>query len=191
MTITVAPAASFEHVRLIVGPKSADATGCWCLTYRNRRTEGHPPGPLTKPDRMAALCRRDLAPGVLAYDGDEPVGWAAVAPRQHTTFAYNEKFPRLDPERDDIWSLWCLKVRPGRRGAGLAGILLGGAVDFARRHGAAVVEAYPLDNQGARVALGAAYAGTRTLFERAGFRQVADTTSVLDGFPRIVMRLDA
>ena len=53
---------------------------------------------------------------------------------------------------------------------------------------AAVVEAYPLDNQGARVALGAAYAGTRTLFERAGFRQVADTGSVPDGLPRIVMR---
>jgi hypothetical protein len=35
-----------------------------------------------------------------------------------------------------------------------------------------------------------AYVGTRRLFERAGFRKAADTTSVLDGFPRVVMRLE-
>ena len=35
-----------------------------------------------------------------------------------------------------------------------------------------------------------AYVGTRTLFERAGFEKAADTGSLLDGFPRVVMRLD-
>jgi hypothetical protein len=35
-----------------------------------------------------------------------------------------------------------------------------------------------------------AYVGTRKLFERAGFTKVSDTDSVLNGFPRVVMRLD-
>jgi hypothetical protein len=35
-----------------------------------------------------------------------------------------------------------------------------------------------------------AYVGTLALFERAGFTRAADTTSVLNGFPRVVMRLD-
>ena len=35
-----------------------------------------------------------------------------------------------------------------------------------------------------------AYVGTRELFERAGFTKTADTDSVLDGFPRVLMRLD-
>ena len=35
-----------------------------------------------------------------------------------------------------------------------------------------------------------AYVGTRKLFERAGFTKAADTNSVLDGFPRVLMRLD-
>ena len=35
-----------------------------------------------------------------------------------------------------------------------------------------------------------AYAGLRKNFERAGFTHVADTTSVLAGHPRILMRLD-
>jgi hypothetical protein len=34
------------------------------------------------------------------------------------------------------------------------------------------------------------YVGTRSLFERAGFTKAADTDSVLDGFPRVLMRLD-
>jgi hypothetical protein len=33
-----------------------------------------------------------------------------------------------------------------------------------------------------------AYVGTRSQFERAGFVKVADTTSVLNGFPRVLMR---
>ena len=35
-----------------------------------------------------------------------------------------------------------------------------------------------------------AYVGTRRLFEKAGFTKVADTDSVLNGFPRVLMRLD-
>lgn len=35
-----------------------------------------------------------------------------------------------------------------------------------------------------------AYVGTKRLFERAGFTQTAETTSVLNGFPRVLMRLD-
>ena len=35
-----------------------------------------------------------------------------------------------------------------------------------------------------------AYVGTMSLFEQAGFAKVADTDSVLNGFPRVLMRLD-
>lgn len=34
-----------------------------------------------------------------------------------------------------------------------------------------------------------AYVGTRNLFERAGFTEAAATGSVLNGFPRVLMRL--
>ena len=35
-----------------------------------------------------------------------------------------------------------------------------------------------------------AYVGTQALFERAGFVKAADTASVINGFPRVLMRLD-
>jgi hypothetical protein len=53
-----------------------------------------------------------------------------------------------------------------------------------------VVEAYPLDNAGTKVDLTMAYPGLRKNFEAAGFTAAAETTSVLSGFPRVLMRRD-
>ena len=126
--------------------------------------------------------------GVLAYDGDEVVGWAGVAPRAATSFARNRKIPHVDDL--DVWSVWCIRVRPGHRGKGISHHLLRGAIDFARDSGAPALEGYPVDNGGEKVDLTMAYVGTRRLFEDEGFVKVADTTSVLDGFPRVLMRRD-
>jgi len=124
---------------------------------------------------------------VLAYDGDEVVGWAGVHPRADTTFATSRKIPHVDDL--DVWSVWCLRVRPGHRGRGISHRLLEGAVAFARDNGAPAIEGYPVDNRGAKVDLTMAYVGTLKLFEEAGFAKVSDTESVLNGFPRVLMRL--
>ncbi|MBC9716432.1 GNAT family N-acetyltransferase [Streptomyces sp. TRM66268-LWL] len=188
MTITVRPASVFEDVRAVIGPKSPTANVCFCLSYRIPSKIANN---LREPDRsafVAELCRAEPAPGVLAYDGEEPVGWAAVAPRADTTFARNRKIPHVDEL--PVWSLWCIRVRPGHRKQGISHALIEGAVEFARTNGAPAIEAYPLDNGDARVDLTMAYAGLRKNFERAGFTHAADTTSVLAGHPRILMRLD-
>ncbi|MFD7408865.1 GNAT family N-acetyltransferase [Streptomyces sp. NPDC059866] len=188
MAIEVRPASVFEDVRAVLGPKSPGANVCWCLSYRipsklNKELRGPARG-----EYVAELCRKDPPPGVLAYDGDEPVGWAAVAPRSDTSFARNRKIPHVDDL--PVWSLWCIRVRPGHRKQGITHALIAGAVEFARGHGAPAIEAYPLDNGDARVDLTMAYAGLRKNFERAGFVHAADTTSVLAGHPRILMRLE-
>lgn len=188
MAIEVRPASVFGDVRTLLGPKSPGANVCWCLSYRipsalNQELRGPARG-----EYVAGLCRTGPPPGVLAYDGDEPVGWAAVAPRADTSFARSRRIPHVDDL--PVWSLWCVRVRPGHRGKGISHALIAGAVDFARTGGAPAVEAYPLDNGAARVDLTMAYAGLRKNFERAGFAHAADTTSVLAGHPRVLMRLD-
>ncbi|MET0489744.1 MAG: GNAT family N-acetyltransferase, partial [Acidimicrobiales bacterium] len=85
---------------------------------------------------------------------------------------------------------WCIRVRPGHRREGISHHLLAGAVDFARSNGAPAIEGYPVDNKGAKLDLTMAYVGTMSLFEQGGFAKVADTDSVLNGFPRVLMRLD-
>ncbi|MGV9883681.1 GNAT family N-acetyltransferase [Streptomyces sp. NPDC003006] len=188
MTIEVRPASRFEDVRALLGPKSPGANVCWCLSYRiPSRLNNGLRGP-ARAEYVAELCRTGPPPGVLAYDGDEPVGWAAVAPRSATSFARSSTIPHVDEL--PVWSLWCVRVRPGHRRKGISHALIAGAVDFARAHDAPAVEAYPLDNGDAEVDPTMAYAGIRKNFERAGFVHAADTTSVLAGHPRILMRLD-
>jgi GNAT superfamily N-acetyltransferase len=188
MAIEIRPATQFEDVKTMVGPKRPDANVCWCLSYRipskqNLQLRGPERGALVE-----QLVEQDPPPGVLAYDGDEVVGWAAVHPRADTSFARNRKIPHVDDL--DVWSVWCIRVRPGHRREGISHQLLKGAVDFARQHGAPAIEGYPVDNQGKRVDLTMAYVGTRRLFERAGFDWAADTDSVINGFPRVLMRRD-
>ena len=78
--------------------------------------------------------------------------------------------------------------RSRSRARGAAGRVA--AVGCRWHSGAPAVEGYPVDNQGEKVDLTMAYVGTRKLFETAGFRKAADTQSVINGFPRVVMRLD-
>ena len=186
MAIEVRPATVFEDVCTMVGPKRPDANVCWCLSYRIPSKENRSLVGPARGERVRQLMEQ-APPGVLAYDGDEVVGWAAVAPRADTTFARNRKIPHVDDT--DVWSVWCIRVRPGHRKSGISHHLLRGAVEFARTSGAPAIEGYPVDNQGETVDTTMAYVGTRALFERAGFVEVSGTESVLDGFPRVVMRL--
>ena len=187
MAILTRPATDFDDVRTLVGPKRPDANVCWCLSYRIPSKENQALTGSARGERVRQLI--DEGPiGVLAYEDDEVVGWAAVAPRADTTFAGSRKIPHVDDL--DVWSVWCIRVRPGYRGKGISHQLLEGAVTFARDQGAPAVEGYPVDNRGKKVDLTMAYVGTRALFERAGFTKVADTDSVLNGFPRVLMRLD-
>ncbi len=109
----------------------------------------------------------------------------------------------VGPKRSDATVCWCLSHRlpskenaalHGReRGAKVASLLERGPIGvlaFARDQGATVIEGYPVDNRGAKVDTTMAYVGTLALFERAGFRKVADTTSVVGGFPRVLARHD-
>ena len=123
---------------------------------------------------------------MLAYDGDEVVGWAAVAPRAELPFARSTKIPHVDDL--PVWSVWCIRVRPGHRGRGISHALLDGAVGVRASAARPVVEGYPVDNAGKKVDLTMAYVGTRKLFEDAGFEMAATTEATSAGFPRVVMR---
>ena len=178
--------ARFDDTATMLGPKNPTSSVCWCLSHRldsktNRELVGKARG-----EYVRKLTGRKIAPGVLAYDGDEVVGWAAVAPRSELPFERSTKIPHVDDL--PVWSLWCIRVRVGHRGQGIAHALIRGAVDYAAPNGAPAVEGYPVDNKGQKVDLTMAFVGTRSLFEKAGFTKAADTDSISGGFPRVLMR---
>lgn len=185
--ITVRPATRFDDVAAVLGPRRPDANVCWCLNYRIPSRENTSLRGPARGRKVAELLESGPI-GVLAWDGPHVAGWAAVAPRRETTFGRSRTIPHVDDL--PVWSVWCIRVRPGYRGRGISHELLAGAVEYARAQGAPALEGYPVDNQGRKVDLTMAYVGTRGLFEKAGFRKASDTTSVINGFPRVLMRLD-
>jgi len=185
--IDVRPAREFDDVATMFAPKNPESSVCWCLSWRLASRENRELRGAARADKVRELCSRDPAPGVLAYVDGAVAGWAGVAPRAELApFANSRKIPHVDDL--PVWSIWCLRVRPGFRRNGLTAALIDGAVDYARDAGAPAVESYPVDNAGARVDLTMAFVGTRAMFELAGFVKAADTASVSGGIPRILMR---
>ena len=184
----------FDDFADVVNPNRRE-NHCWCLSHRLRVKDIEALGASAtgaggvRERAMRALCSDEIPPGVVTYRDDTPVGWCHVSPRAD--------IPRLTASRlirpiDDVpvWSVICLVVRGGHRKQGVIGHLIAGAVEWARSQGAPAVEAYPVDNKGAKIDRTFAYAGTRAMFERAGFRETGKARLKLGGFPRLVMRLD-
>jgi hypothetical protein len=95
MRVVVRPAtaARFDDVATMLGPKNPDSSVCWCLSHRlDWKTNRALAGP-ARGEYVQKLCRRKVAPGVLAYAEAEVAGWAAVAPRSELPFARSAKTP--------------------------------------------------------------------------------------------------
>ena len=167
--------------------------GCWCMFPRLTEAETLAlpgKGSVSRRRRaaMTDLARRDTAPGLLAFDGDEPVGWVAVAPRGELNRVDRSRAtPRVDDV--DVWVIPCVTVRKGWRGRGIAVALIDAATRYAAEHDAPAIEAYPRAG-GQRTGDDNAYFGTEPMFRRAGFETVREP---LENRPRnwiarVVMR---
>ena len=188
MTVRIDPAtaARFDDAATILAPKRAGAQGCWCLSYRLPPAQNDALRAPHRGEELRRLCGRPThAPGVLAYDGDEVVGWAAIAPRSELGGLGARHFPH-DP--DDPWALTSFRVRAGRGRRGVARALLAGAVAYAADRGAPAVVAYPIDAGGAAIDRTQASAGLLDWFLDAGFTTVGDTGYQVNGHPRVIVR---
>ncbi len=113
------------------------------------------------------------AAGLVAYAAGEatPVGWVSLGPREDFIRLERSKvLARIDEA--PVWSVVCFVVARKWRGKGVATALLGAAVDYAKAHGATIVEGYPVDPSRGRVPAASAYMGPLAMFEGCGFEVV-------------------
>jgi hypothetical protein len=143
------------------------------------------------PDELAARLREQTAcdrpeavatSGLVAYRGDEPVGWCAVAPRPvHLRILRNNRVPwdgrNEDKSDESVWAVTCFLTRAGYGRQGISHALAVAAVDFARARGARAIEGYPDLVEGG-------YVGTRETFAQAGLIEINRPTK-----RKLVMRL--
>ncbi len=122
--------------------------------------------------------------GIIAFDGEVPIGWCTFGPR--------DSFPRLNRARtlqcgdsSSVWSLPCFFVIRGYRGMGVAKATLKHALEAMKEKGAKIAEGYPSKpNKDGRYIAAFSWTGTISLFEKAGFTIVGNA----DGSKRRVRK---
>jgi GNAT superfamily N-acetyltransferase len=151
------------------GPKA-----CWCMVWRNgaKSAKG--------PDRKIAI-RQNVGDGIpiglLGYLGGEPVAWCSIAPR--STYRVLGGLDDSGDHLEKVWSLVCFFIRRELRGQGLTRQVIEAALLHAKKHGATVVEAYPVESGSPSYR----FMGYVQTFAAAGFDEVG-----LAGTRRHVMR---
>lgn len=169
---------------------------CWDLhprfTAAQQRELGIAGQPTAEIERrrraiVAKLAKRDRAPMLVAYIGDEPAGFVSIGPRSDYARVARS---RATPPVDDVpaWVIPCITVRRGYRRKGVAVALLKAAVAYAGQHGAPAIEGYPRTES--KLHDDFAFIGTEALFRKAGFRRVRGVSKDLPrGWaPRVTMR---
>lgn len=176
--------------------KASWGASCWCMHPRltdaqKRDLPGAGPQKDRHRDAMTKLARRRRAPGLIAFEGKEPVGWVAIAPRgEFARVDGSRATPRVDDQ--DVWVIPCITVRKSARGRGIAVALIRAAATYALDRGAPAVEAYPRAGK-TRTKDDNAYFGTEPLFRRAGFEVLRPPPPNLprNWLPRVTMRITA
>lgn len=152
---------------------------CWYMAFRPLDGKRQEIGPDARKQAMQQLIAADRPVGLLGYDGDRPIAWCSIAPRDSLWRIGGDHYDGIAPAH--VWSISCFFVLGEHRRLGIMGDLIAAAVSHAQRHGARIVEAYPVapDTPNYR------FMGFVPVFAEAGFRFVR-----MAGKCRHIMRFD-
>lgn len=140
---------------------------CFCAAWWTPDWESWPQRSAAENRQLRdALFARGEWDGYLAYEGDAPVGWAQVGPRDRLRKLVAQYGLAPDPQ---AWAVTCFLVAPGHRRHGVARDLLAGIIADLTRRGAARLEAFPKTGAADADEL---WNGPEPLFGDAGFRLV-------------------
>jgi ribosomal protein S18 acetylase RimI-like enzyme len=158
---------------------------CWCMHFQRPCRLPQSEWLATRAERSVRnrqqkkeLVGRGRAHGILVYAGKEPVGWCQFGakdelPRIDNSRIYRKAAGRLE-EGDDIrWRITCFVVDKEHRRQGVARAALRAALAAMRERGGGLVEGYPIARWETRAFGNESTCGTKSMFEKAGFRVVA------------------
>ena len=155
----------------LFGPQGA-AGGCWCMFWRLKGSEYTADGNRGNKASMQKIVARNEIPGLMAYAEGKPVGWISLGPRE--SFGRIQRSPMFKAiDNEPVWSVVCFFIHEDFRGRGVGKSLLHAAEDFARSHGARLLESYPVDTRSKNVDPAGIFTGTQRIFEKAGYTEAA------------------
>lgn len=161
----------WDDLELLFGERGA-CGGCWCMWWKLSRAEWTANKGTKNKNSLKKLVQSGISPGIIAYDGDQPVGWCALEPRaNYPTLARSRSLKPIDDQ--PVWSITCFFVTKNYRRKGLSVVLLGAAAKFARKQKARILEGYPSVVRKNDVPGPFIWTGTESAFKKAGFVEVA------------------
>jgi GNAT superfamily N-acetyltransferase len=141
---------------------------CFCMYYRKAGDTGA--GHANRA-AMKRLVDGGTVPGLIGYEDGVPVAWVSLGPREG--YGRLGRSPIMKPVDDKpVWSIVCFFVVPEARGRGLNARMLEAATDYARSHGARLLEGYPIDATEPRRP-DQMFFGSKSMYDHAGFDEVA------------------
>ena len=160
----------WDDFEKLFGPRGAFG-GCWCMWWRVKRSEFERMQGEANRLAMKSIVESGDVPGILAYSGVQPVGWCSISPRGH--FPVLERSRTLKAVDDqEVWSVVCFFVAKGFRRQGVTVSLLQAAIDYAKQHGAQIVEGYPVETGEGGSPDPFVYTGLVSAFAQVGFVEV-------------------
>lgn len=156
--------------------------GCWCMWWRRSRRDFEAGQGAGNKRAMKALVDRGEVPGIPAYAGQQVVGWCSIAPREtYGTLERSRVLKRLDDQ--PVWSLVCFFIHKAYRDQGVGQALIEAAVQYVKRKGGKIVEAYPTRPRKKKLPPVSSFMGVPAMYARAGFQECAQPSA-----SRVVMR---
>lgn len=178
LTVRELTPSDWPQVEELFGQRGA-CGGCWCMHWRREKGGKAWEAVKGSPNRKAfkKLVENGEAHGILAFDGECPIGWC--------NFGRRSEFPRLDrtkaygldgpgePSTDQIWSINCLFITKDYRNLGLSQQMVEAAVKAIRKRKGRIIEAYPvtLTLDGQKLPAAFAYTGPELIYQRIGFKE--------------------
>jgi GNAT superfamily N-acetyltransferase len=145
--------------------------GCWCMWWRLRRPQYEKQRGTTNKRAIKKIVDNGGVPGIIAYVNDGPVAWCSVGPREEYLLLDHSRILKRVDEKS-VWSIVCFYIKRNYRRQGFLEQLIMAAIQFARKKGATIVEAYPvaLKKKSADVFI---YTGVYSSFKKSGFVEIA------------------
>lgn len=169
MRIVPVTPARWPDVETLFGPNGA-YSNCWCMWPR---LTGAAWSRSTGPQRKRGLRKLvEAGPPValLAYEGKEPIGWVAIAPREATPRLARSRVAK-SPDDAPAWAITCFFVHKDHRGEGLMAKLADAAVAYAKKRGARLVEVFPVRDASREGCDG--FQGVESTLAGCGFETIA------------------
>ena len=144
---------------------------CWCMCFRLPAREFKANKPNGNKKRMHQLVLDNQPVGLLAVHNKQAIGWIALSPREDLLRIENARSQKRIDDKP-VWSVSCFFVKKEFRNQGLSGLLLKGAIDYARQNGLPTLEAYPAIPYAEKVPPPFLWTGILSVFTNCGFTVV-------------------